>query len=100
MKTRFRSGKAETGHERVDALEDRKRLYAGFGDTFSRAIEFVATPILFWFIGHLLDGRFGTGNLIAVTLAAVAAVGMFLRSWYAYVEAMKVEEAKAPWHNR
>jgi hypothetical protein len=84
----------------VDATEERRKLYNGFGDTFSRAIEFVATPAVFGFLGHLLDLRINSGNAFAILLASLALVGVFLRFWYAYVEDMKREEANAPWRKR
>ena len=76
---------------------DRSNFYTGFGDGFTRAIEFVATPCLLAWLGSLVDAWAGTGPLFTVMLAAFGAAGVFARTWFAYVEAMKVEEAKAPW---
>ena len=77
---------------------DRRDLYNGFGDTLARAIEFVAAPVLFAFLGSFLDGRFDTAPVLLVSLLILGLVGTFLRTWYGYVEAMKAEEAKAPWN--
>lgn len=82
------------------ASDDRQKLYSGFGDTMARAFEFVATPGLFALLGHLLDGRAGTKPLFTVILASFALVGVFVRFWFGYVEAMKAEEAKGPWAKR
>ena len=76
---------------------DRTTFYNGFGDGFTKAIEFVLTPCLLAWLGWLIDQRVGTGPLFAVLLAAFGFAGMFARTWYAYVEAMRLEEAKAPW---
>ena len=84
----------------MDALEQRKKLYSGFSDALSRAIEFVAVPLIFAWLGHLLDGKLGTGVVFAVAMATFAIVGMSLRSWFGYVEAMKAEEARAPWRKQ
>lgn len=84
----------------MDALEQRKKLYSGFSDALSRAIEFVAVPLIFAWLGHLLDGQLGTGAVFTVALATFAIVGMSLRSWFGYVEAMKAEEARAPWRKQ
>ena len=78
-------------------LRERRALYNGFGDTLARAVEFVAIPGLFSFAGHLLDGRFGTGPLFAVTLAVFAMAGTFVRAYYAYEQAMREHEAERPW---
>lgn len=84
----------------MDALEHRKKLYSGFSDALSRAVEFVAVPLIFAWVGHLLDGRLGLHMVLTVVLATFAIVGMSLRSWYGYVEAMKAEEARSPWRKR
>jgi hypothetical protein len=47
---------------------DRRDLYSGFGDTYSRAFEMVVTPMIFGLIGWWLDSRFGTFPAIALTL--------------------------------
>ncbi|HET9442515.1 MAG TPA: AtpZ/AtpI family protein [Acidimicrobiales bacterium] len=82
------------------AASHRRSLYQGYGDTMTRAIEFVVTPFLLAALGMFLDRRLGTGSVLTVALTAIGVVGTFLRTWFAYVEAMKAEEAKAPWRNR
>lgn len=77
---------------------DKRDLYNGFGDTLARAIEFVAAPVLFAFVGSVLDRRFDLTPVLTVALLVIALVGVFVRTWYGYVEAMKTEEAKAPWN--
>ena len=78
-------------------LRERRELYNGFGDTLTRAVEFVAIPGVFAFIGHALDGRLGTGSLFTVVLAVLALVGTFVRAYYAYETAMREQEARLPW---
>jgi F0F1-type ATP synthase assembly protein I len=82
----------------VDAIEERKKLYTGFGDTFSRAVEFVVTPAIFGFVGHLVDGWVGTDPAFMLGLGVFAVVGMFLRSLISYSQAMDAEQAKGPWN--
>ncbi len=77
---------------------DKRDLYNGFGDTLARAIEFVAAPVLFAFLGSILDRRFDLTPVLTVVFLVVALGGTFARTWYGYVEAMKAEEAKGPWH--
>lgn len=81
-------------------LGERRALYNGFGDTLARAVEFVAIPGVFAFLGHLLDGRLGTAPLLTVALAVFALAGTFVRAYYAYAEAMRAQEAEAPWARR
>lgn len=78
-------------------LRERRDLYNGFGDTLSRAVEFVAAPGLFAYAGHLLDTRFGTGDLLTVVLAVFALAGVFVRAYFAYEVAMRQHEAERPW---
>ena len=47
---------------------DRRDLYNGFGDTYSRAFEMVVTPLIFGLIGWFLDTRFGTFPVLALVL--------------------------------
>ena len=81
----------------MDAIEERRKLYSGFGETFSRAIEFVVTPAIFGFLGLLIDGRTGTAPLFTLLLGVFAVVGMLLRFLLDYSRAMDAEEAKGPW---
>ncbi len=78
-------------------LRERRELYNGFGDTLARAVEFVAVPGLFAFVGHLLDGRFGTGSVLTVVLAVFALTGTFVRAYFAYEVAMREQESRLPW---
>lgn len=79
---------------------DRRDLYNGFGDTLARAVEFVAAPVLFAFFGSILDRRFDLTPVLTISLLVLALAGSFARTWFGYVEAMKAEEAKGPWHTR
>ena len=47
---------------------DRRDLYNGFGDTYSRVFELVVTPTIFGLIGWFLDSWFGTFPVLALTL--------------------------------
>jgi F0F1-type ATP synthase assembly protein I len=63
-------------------------------DGFSKAVEFVVTPLVCGVIGHFLDAWLGTGPILTVVLGAWAlavTVGMAVRR---YGEQMRVEEEK------
>lgn len=47
---------------------DRRDLYNGFGDTYSRSFELVVTPAIFGLIGWFIDGRLGTRPVLTLTL--------------------------------
>jgi lysozyme family protein len=81
-------------------LRDKRELYNGFGDTLAKAVEFVVTPMLFGFGGHLLDGWLGTGVVFTALLAVFALVGTSVRMYYSYEAAMKAHEADSPWAGR
>lgn len=81
----------------MDASEDRQKLYGGFSDALGKAVELVAVPVIFALMGHFLDGRFGTGKVLAIAFTIFAVVGMFVRAYYAYGVAMEAESEKAPW---
>lgn len=78
-------------------IRDKRELYNGFGDTLARAFEFVVTPMLFGFGGHLLDGWLGSGAVFTALLAALALAGTSIRMYYGYEAAMQAHEAEAPW---
>jgi F0F1-type ATP synthase assembly protein I len=78
-------------------LRDRQATYNGFGNALSQAVEIVATPLLFALVGFFLDRLAGTRPLFTVSLALFALVGMALRMYYAYREAMAREEEGKPW---
>lgn len=78
-------------------LREKRALYNGFGDTLTRAVEFVAIPGVFAVAGRLVDDRIGTTPLLTVVLAALALVGVFVRAYFAYEVAMREQEAQRPW---
>jgi F0F1-type ATP synthase assembly protein I len=78
-------------------LRDRQATYNGFGNALSLAVEMVVTPFLFGLIGFFIDGRAGTRPLFTIVFAAFAIVGMAVRTYYGYRDAMAREEEGKPW---
>lgn len=78
-------------------LREKRALYNGFGDTLTRAVEFVAAPAIFAFVGHLVDSLLSTEPLFTVVLAALAFIGVVVRAYFAYEVAMREQEADTPW---
>jgi F0F1-type ATP synthase assembly protein I len=78
-------------------LADHQALYNGFGNALAQAVEFVATPVLFFLFGLWLDHVFGTGPVIGITCFVLALVGVSVSAYYRYAAAMDKEEEGKPW---
>ena len=83
-------------------MDDREQreLWNGFSSALSRAIEFVVTPLVFALAGYGLDRWLGTSPLFLVVLAALAFVGLAVKSYYTYRAEMEAHEARLPGHLR
>jgi hypothetical protein len=77
-------------------LAAKRQLNRGYSDGLSRALEIVVTPLLFGFVGHLVDGWLGTGPAFMIGLGAFAVTGLFVRFWLGYDREMRAHEAKLP----
>jgi F0F1-type ATP synthase assembly protein I len=78
-------------------LRERQATWQGFSDALAMAVELVATPTLFGFLGYWLDRWFGTGPVLAIVLGMFGLVGVVLRTYYWYQASMKREEEGKPW---
>ncbi len=81
-------------------LRARRELNQGFGEALSRAFELAVTPVVFGFLGHLLDMRLGTSPIFLLALALFAVVGSFVKFWYAYTADMDARDKGTPWAKR
>jgi F0F1-type ATP synthase assembly protein I len=81
-------------------LQAKRELNNGFGDTLARAFEFAVTPLIFAFIGHLLDRWLGTSPALAIVLAVLAVVGMSIKLYYGYAADMDKQSQGRPWAGR
>jgi ATP synthase protein I len=71
--------------------------YRGFGDGFAAAVELVVTPLLIALAGYGLDRMLGTGPIFLVLFATFGVVGVSVKTYYAYKNAMAREEEGKPW---
>ena len=78
-------------------LRDRQGTWQGFDRAFAQSIEFVVAPLLFALLGHFLDGRFGTGPVLAIAFGLLGVVGVAARSYLWYRAAIEREEEGKPW---
>lgn len=81
-------------------LVARRQLNRGYNDGFARAVEIVATPVVFGFIGSLADRWLGTRPLLTIGLAVFAVVGIFVKLWLGYDRQMRDHESGAVWSRR
>jgi hypothetical protein len=73
---------------------DRRDLYNGFGDTYSRTFEIVVTPTIFGLLGWFVDTRFDTFPVFALTFGLlVFAYEMWKLSRF-YLERSAEEDRK------
>lgn len=79
-------------------LREKRALNNGFGEALSRAFEFAVSPVVFGFLGHLLDMRLGTSPAFLLILAGLCVVGLFVKTWYAYDAEMRAQDAAGPWN--
>jgi len=78
-------------------LRERQLQWQGFERALAQSIEIVATPLLFALFGHWLDGRFGTGPVLAIVFGLIGVVAISLRTYLWYRASMDSEEKGKPW---
>ena len=71
-----------------------------FNDGFSQALSLVAGPVLFAFLGWLLDRSLGTGPVFMLAFGILGFLGAVVALYYRYKDAMAKEEADKPWNRR
>lgn len=82
----------------MDQAEVQRDMYDGFGEAMTRALEFVLIPLLFGFVGYLLDGKFGARPLFMLLLGALGVVGVAIKTFYGYRYRMAQAEKDMPWN--
>jgi F0F1-type ATP synthase assembly protein I len=75
-------------------LRDRQDLNNGFGNALSRAVELAVTPMIFGFLGYLLDGKLGTRPLFMLVFFVGVLGYVFWKLFRAYDLQMVEEERK------
>ena len=84
----------------MELRSKRAQPKGGFNDGLSQALSLVAGPVLFGFLGYLLDQRLGTGPLFLVAFGLLAFLGAVLALYFRDQAAMAKEEADKPWNRR
>jgi F0F1-type ATP synthase assembly protein I len=84
----------------MNDLKARQDLYNGFGDTFTRGMEMVLTPLFLGGIGYVIDRLIGIVPVLTIVLSLVGVVGVAVKEYYTYKAAMEAHDAGAPWARR
>jgi F0F1-type ATP synthase assembly protein I len=73
-------------------LRDRRELNNGFGNALARAVELTLSPVIFGFLGFLLDKRLGTRPVFMLFLFAFTIGYLFWKQYVHYDAEMKEHE--------
>jgi F0F1-type ATP synthase assembly protein I len=76
------------------------RPSGGFNDGLSQALSLVVGPVVFGFLGYLLDRSLGTSPIFALAFGLLAFAGAVVALYYRYQSAMAEQEADKPWNRR
>ena len=72
----------------------------GTDDGLTQALSLVVGPVLFGFLGYLLDRALGTGPIFVLVFGLLAFFGAVTALYFRYQAAMAKEEADKPWNRR
>jgi F0F1-type ATP synthase assembly protein I len=72
----------------------------GADDGLSQALSLVVGPVLFAFIGYLLDQRLDTGPLFLVAFGILGFLGAVVALYFRYQATVTRQEADKPWNRR
>jgi F0F1-type ATP synthase assembly protein I len=75
-------------------LRDRRELNNGFGNALARAVELTVSPVIFGFLGYLLDGRLGTRPVFMIFLFAFTVGYLFWKQYLHYSAEMDEHQRK------
>lgn len=71
---------------------DRRELNNGFGNALSKAVELVVTPLIFAFLGHLVDRWLNTGMVFAIGFGVFTLGYVSWKFYMGYDAKMRDEE--------
>jgi F0F1-type ATP synthase assembly protein I len=65
-------------------LRTRQDLNRGFSDALGRGVDLALTPVVFGFIGWLIDRVAGTSPVFTIVVAAIGVVGTVVKMKLGY----------------
>ena len=72
----------------------------GADDGLSQALSLVVGPVIFAFLGFLLDQVLGTGPLFLLAFGILVFFAAVLALYFRYQAAMARQDADKPWNRR
>jgi F0F1-type ATP synthase assembly protein I len=72
----------------------------GPDDGLSQALSLVVGPVLFAFVGYLVDQRLGSGPLFLVGFGILGFLGAVVALYFRYQATVTRQEADKPWNRR
>jgi F0F1-type ATP synthase assembly protein I len=72
----------------------------GFDDGLSQALSLVVGPVLFAFVGFLVDRALGTGPVFLLVLGLFGFLGSVVALYYRYQAAVARDDEGKPWNRR
>jgi F0F1-type ATP synthase assembly protein I len=76
-------------------LRTRQDLNRGFSDALGRGVDLALTPLVFGFIGWLIDRVAGTSPVFTIVVAAVGVLGTAVKIKLGYDKDMEAFEGTA-----
>ncbi|HIL46483.1 MAG TPA: AtpZ/AtpI family protein [Acidimicrobiia bacterium] len=78
---------------------ESRELKQGFADAFAAAFEMVVTPVIFGFLGWLLDGQIGTSPLFTVAFVLLTVAYASWKTFHNYTNNLEhqVAERRKAW---
>jgi F0F1-type ATP synthase assembly protein I len=94
-----------SGREKPEAVRVRKErrwlkpraAVPAQNDALAHAMAMVAVPVLFGFLGSLIDRAIGTGPILLIGFAALGVVGSFASAYYRYEARIAEQDVDKPW---
>jgi F0F1-type ATP synthase assembly protein I len=84
----------------VQLRSQRAQRKPGFDDGLSQALSLVVGPVLFGFLGFLLDQALGTGPVFALALGIFGFLGAVVALYFRYQAAVARDDEGKPWNRR
>jgi len=76
-------------------LRARQDLNRGFSDALGRGVDLALTPLVFGFVGWIIDRVAGTSPLFTIAVAAIGVVGTGVKIKLGYDKDMAAHEGTA-----